>query len=421
MRPAITSASSCVSGPTSSVTVIVSLPAPRSAPRRARRRRAPCPPTAPSARPRRPPPRPRRSAAGPARRARRAPARRRRARGASPLIQTTTRYLLGAAGTKRAGSATRTGPGTGSPRSRAATASAVIGASSIPLRWWPVATSRPSGPERADQRQVVRAARPQPGRRLDQRVLGDPGQHPLGVAQQVAHPADGDRGVEADLGLGGAEHEPVGARHQVDGPAVDQRAHRAARRRERARAAARSRRISPFTGRTSPCSAGCSPAECAPAATSTASARRARRRRSQRTPTTRAPSSSTAAAPAATNATPARSAAARSAASRTRLSTARSSGTDSPPRTSGPSAGSSRRSSRPVSRSTGAPEPGEVRGERVQLGAVAGAGGDDDGALGAQPGGPAGGLGELGGERGPAARPTRRRAPAAPPRRATPR
>ena len=37
------------------------------------------------------------------------------------------------------------------------------------------------------------------------------------------------------------------------------------------------------------------------------------------------------------------------------MSTARSSGTDSPPRTSGPSPGSSLRSSRPVSRSTGRP------------------------------------------------------------------
>ena len=59
--------------------------------------------------------------------------------------------------------------------------------------------------------------------------------------------------------------------------------------------------------------------------------------------------------PPCTTCTPPFPQAARSAASSTRLSTARSSGTDSPPRTSGPSPGSSRRSSRPVRRSTGRP------------------------------------------------------------------
>ena len=158
---------------------------------------------------------------------------RRRARAASPLIQTTTRYLLGAAGRRSgAGSATRTGPGTGSPRSRAGDGVRGDGREQHPVAVVAGGDEQAVRAERADQRQVVRAARPQPGRRLDQRVLGDPRKDPLGVAQQVAHPADGDRGVEADLGLGGAEHEPVGARHQVDGPAVDQRAHRPAGRRE---------------------------------------------------------------------------------------------------------------------------------------------------------------------------------------------
>ena len=69
----------------------------------------------------------------------------------------------------------------------------------------------------------------------------------------------------------------------------------------------------------------------------------------------------------------------------------------------------------------GAAQPGQVRGEGVELGAVAGARGGDDRAVRAQPGGASGGVRELGGEGGPAAdrRDAERRA--APPRPATPR
>ena len=96
---------------------------------------------------------------------------------------------------------------------------------------------QPVRAERADERQVVRAPGPQPRRALHQRVLGDAGQDPLGVAQQVAHPADRHLGVEAQLRLRRADDEPaVVARHGVDRAAVHERAHRAPRRRERARA-----------------------------------------------------------------------------------------------------------------------------------------------------------------------------------------
>ena len=224
------------------------------------------------------------------------------------------------------------------------------------------------GTERADQRQVVGAPRPQARGRLDQRVLRDPGKDALGVAQQVAHPADGDGGVEADLGLGGAQHDPVRAGHQVERPAVDQRTHRprgaSGRRRDAARGAG-SRPSPAGPGRAAPGAARRSApprrrGRCPPPARSRR--RGGRRRRASRRP---------ARPPPRCRRTPHRPARPRSAGrrGRTRLSTARSSGTDSPPRTSGPSPGSSRRSSRPVSRSTGGPAgPGARRGCRARRG-----------------------------------------------------
>ena len=117
-------------------------------------------PPRPRARPRRPPRPPRRSAAAPARRARRA----RRAPSASSRGFAVDPHLTRAtssraAGTKRAGSAARTGPGTGSPRSRASTASAVIGREQHPVAVVAGGDEQPVRAERADQRQVVRAAR----------------------------------------------------------------------------------------------------------------------------------------------------------------------------------------------------------------------------------------------------------------------
>ena len=70
---------------------------------------------------------------------------------------------------------------------------------------------------RADQRQVVRRAGAQAGDRVDQLHLGDVGEQPVGLAQQLVDPAGGDRGVEALLLDGGADDQAaVGARHQVD-------------------------------------------------------------------------------------------------------------------------------------------------------------------------------------------------------------
>ena len=229
----------------------------------------------------------------PARRARRA----RRASGAqlaraSPLIQTTTRYLLGAAGTRpMPRTAGDDGPGArptaGRRAAGPATASAVTGASSTPLRWWPVATSRPSGPSAPISGRLSGLPGPQPGRRSRPARTRRSRAGPLGVAQQVVHPAGGDRGVQADLGLGGADHQlAVGARHQVDGPPSTSARTVRAGRRERAgpqRAAAGSR----------PSPAG--PARAAPGA-ARPSARPRRRGRcrprarspsAQRTPTTR--------------------------------------------------------------------------------------------------------------------------------------
>ena len=68
-----------------------------------------------------------------------------------------------------------------------------------------------------DQRQVVGRARAQPRHRLDQLHLGDVGQQPVGLAQQLVDAARGDRGVEALLLDRGADDQPaVGARHEVD-------------------------------------------------------------------------------------------------------------------------------------------------------------------------------------------------------------
>jgi hypothetical protein len=111
---------------------------------------------------------------------------------------------------------------------------------------------------------------------------------------------------------------------------------------------ARSRRISPFTGRTSPASAGCSDALHAPAATTTVSA-------SSVPPANRTRPVSTDSARRESNATPAPRAADTKADNNSRLSTARSPGTKSPLRTLGPSDGSRARTAAPSSTSTGLP------------------------------------------------------------------
>ena len=69
----------------------------------------------------------------------------------------------------------------------------------------------------ADQRQVVRRSRAQRRHRLDQLHLGDLGQQPVGLAQQLVDAARGDRGVEAALLDRRADDQAaVRARHHVD-------------------------------------------------------------------------------------------------------------------------------------------------------------------------------------------------------------
>ena len=105
----------------------------------------------------------------------------------------------------------------GRPASSAAIRSAVSGASRIPLRKWPVASSSPSIAPATDQRQVVGGRRPQAGDRLDQLELGDLGEHPVRLAQQLVHAPGGDPGVEALLLDGRADDQPaVAARDDVD-------------------------------------------------------------------------------------------------------------------------------------------------------------------------------------------------------------
>ena len=78
--------------------------------------------------------------------------------------------------------------------------------------------SRPiPGAEPADDRAVVRRARPQSGARLGQDQLARHREHAHGVAQQVVHGARGHRPVRAAFFLGRAhDYLAVGARHQVD-------------------------------------------------------------------------------------------------------------------------------------------------------------------------------------------------------------
>ena len=70
---------------------------------------------------------------------------------------------------------------------------------------------------RPDQRQVVGGRRAQAGDRLDQLQLGDLGQHPVGLAQQLVNPAGGDPRVEALLlDRRADDHSAVAAGDEVD-------------------------------------------------------------------------------------------------------------------------------------------------------------------------------------------------------------
>ncbi len=167
----------------------------------------------------RPLPRPRPRSRGPRRRRRpraprRRPSRPRRARAARRSARPSSAADLG--GCSRRGSAANAAA-TSAPASISATCSAASGASRTPLRKWPVASTRPSIAPAADQRQVVGRPGAQPGGRLDQLQLGDLGQQPVGLAQQLVHPAGGDRRVEAALLDRRPDDQPaVGARHQID-------------------------------------------------------------------------------------------------------------------------------------------------------------------------------------------------------------
>ena len=180
---------------------------------------------------------------------------------------------LSAGKLNRAGLAGATCSGRGSPASSAAMASAVSGASRMPLRKWPVARMRPSiapGPISGRLSGV-------PGRRpaieLDQLHLGDVGEQAVGLAQQLEDAAGADRRVEAALFDRGADDQAAVGRGG--------RGRRARRRRSARPAAAapsrpRSSSTSPLTGRTGgrACSGSHSVApDQAPVARTTCSAR----------------------------------------------------------------------------------------------------------------------------------------------------
>ena len=167
-------------------------------------RRRPC---ARAARPRRRPPRPCRGAPRrPARRAGRRPCRV-SSRG-SPVDRDHTAALrVKRCGEKACSSA--------SPASSAATRPAVTGASRIPLRWWPVATTT-----RSSSRPISGALSGVPGRspasELLDLALEDAGDELGGVAQELVDRERGHRGVEAALFDRRPEDQaPVAARHDV--------------------------------------------------------------------------------------------------------------------------------------------------------------------------------------------------------------
>ena len=98
----------------------------------------------------------------------------------------------------------------------------------------------------ADERQVVRGARPQACDRPGQLHLGDVGKDAVGLAQQLVDAAGGDRGVEAALFLGRADDQAtILARHQVGALGGDDAAAAGG-----PSSRGRSSTTSPFTGRT---------------------------------------------------------------------------------------------------------------------------------------------------------------------------
>ena len=117
---------------------------------------------------------------------------------------------------KRSGASGASSSGSPPPASRSATASPVSGASSTPLRQWPVAQTRPSSSPGPDDRGVVGSARPQPRARLHQLELGDLREDLPGGLQQAVDAVGGDGRVEALLLHRRAQHHaPVAARHEV--------------------------------------------------------------------------------------------------------------------------------------------------------------------------------------------------------------
>ena len=100
----------------------------------------------------------------------------------------------------------------------------------------------------------------QAGGRLDQLQLGDLGEQPVGLAQQLVDAAGGDRGVEAPLLDRGADDQPpVGARHEVDALGGDDPLDTA----RLAPPGERRSRIWPLTGRTGGRASSGSHAACA--------------------------------------------------------------------------------------------------------------------------------------------------------------